>query len=227
MRRVVVCCGMPGKVLRSINVRMPAFAVAMGVILAGCGGNPGPVVTIYMNGDQSGYVESGSYHAAVHAVEPVVGDVDSDTRGSILRGILQFPIDTIPHAAAVTEAKIVLTQCKVVGNPYGVHGNVFVDHITFTDPFDTSAFDSPAIGATLGVISDNAKLEKKSLTVTTAVQADLAAGRSSTQYRLRMPVFNGPPDTVSNYAVFNTLGLDHILCPSTTSGYPILIVTYH
>ncbi len=218
---------MPVKVSRSINVRTAAFAVATSVILGGCGGNPGPVVTIYMNGDQSGYVESGSYHVAVHAVEPVVGDVDSDTPGSILRGILQFPIDTIPQTAVITGAELVLTQCKVDGNPYGVHGNVFVDHITFTDPFDTLAFDSPAIGATLGVISDNAKLEQKTLTVTTAVRADLAAGRSATQYRLSMPVFNGPPDTVSNYAVFNTIGLDHSLCPSSSTGNPRLIVTYH
>ncbi len=209
-------------------MRLPALAIAAAVtVTAACSTSPGKVISIYANGDNSGYVVTGNYHIAFHGIEPVVGDVDGDVNKSIVRGLLEFPIDTIPAGSTLTDAKLLLTQCKVVGKPFSKLGNVVVEHITYVDPFDSSAFDSPRIGAAVGTLSDNPGLGKRTLVVTPVVQADLTAGRKLSQYRLRMSLFDGDADSVSDYVAFHTENFWGHICPGATGSNPLLIVTYH
>jgi hypothetical protein len=185
------------------------------------------VISIYANGANTGYIVTGSYHIAFRGIEPVVGDVDGDVNRSIVRGLLEFPIDTIPAGSTLTDAKLLLTQCKVAGKPFTKLGNVVVEHITYGDPFDTSAFDSPRIGAAVGMLSDNPSLGKRTLVITPVVQADLAAGRKLSQYRLRMSLFDGNADSVSDYVAFHTENYRSHICPGANGVNPLLIVTYH
>jgi hypothetical protein len=207
----------------AIIIATPLIAA---IVLA-CGG-PGPIKAIGSSANFSGYVVTGGYHKAYNGIETVVGDVDGDINGSLVRGLIQFPLDSIPRGAIVTEAKLVLFQCKVAGHPFTKLGNVVVEEVTYNDPFDTSAFNSPRIGPALGVLSNNTTLEKKTLIITPTIQADLKAGRLFSQFRLRESIFDGNADSVTDYVAFGTVGFFHHLCRGLPPGKdPLLIVTYH
>lgn len=206
---------------------MIAAAPLIATLALACGG-PGTIKPIDSNAAVSGYVVTGGYHIAYNGIESVVGDVDSDINGSLVRGLIQFPLDSIPAKAIVTEAKLVMYQCKISGQPFKKLGNVIVEEVTYNDPFDTSAFHSPRIGAALGVLSDNTTLEKKTLIITPTIVADLAAGKQFAQFRLRESIFDGNADGVSDYVAFATQGFFHHLCRGLPPGKdPLLIVTYH
>ena len=212
--------------LATVSDAIAAAPLIASLVLA-CGG-PGTIKPIDSNAGFSGYVVTGGYHIAYNGIESVVGDVDSDINGSLVRGLIQFPLDSIPAHVIITEAKLVMYQCKISGEPFKKLGNVVVEEVTYNDPFDTSAFDSPRIGAALGVLSDNTTLEKKTLIITPTIVADIAAGRQFAQFRLRESIFDGNADGVSDYVAFATQGFFHHLCRGLPSGKdPLLIVTYH
>ena len=196
--------------------------------LAGCGGGGGggggvsPVtVTLYSTADMDGYVMSSLSWNRVNGIR--VGDDDSFDNGREQRGLLSFDLSGIPAGATVTSATLRLYQFSVVGDPYTHYGSVWVESLDFGDSVGSSSFAVSALSTLTGSLSSDNVVTWKEISATNAVQADVAAARPRSQFRLNMPAHgvgtNG--DNQTDDAVFedgdDTFG---------SGNRPQLLVTY-
>ena len=99
---------------------------------------------------------------------------------------------------------------------------VLVEHVDYgaSAPFKTN-FAQAALDATGGTLSANSTLEDKALDVTASVQADLAAARTRSQFRLRFTPLDGNADGQDDLATFENATNDQ-----GTTEVPRLVVTY-
>jgi hypothetical protein len=127
-------------------------------------------------------------------------------------GILGFDVSSLAgKTIASAKLRVYLTQYTDTLNI------VTVDHINFGSSIDASDYSGGTLAGNIGTISSTSIIEWKELDVTSYVQADLTAGRTSSQYRF---MFNGVLGT--SLALFedaeNTGG---------TGNKPQLVVTYY
>jgi hypothetical protein len=99
-----------------------------------------------------------------------------------------FALPNLPAGAELTRAGFSSDQTYVGGSPYGVLpglGEIHLMDVEFDTQFD--APDAVAI-ADLGILSDDADVETKTLDVTEAVLDDYDADLANTQFRIQFPV---------------------------------------
>jgi len=190
------------------------------VLATGCGSSgdsPLPTADIIFDADgaNSGYSIDGAAPLAGSFV--AVGDSAGDT---VARGFYRFDISTLPAGAVVQGATLRTGLNLLAGDPFLEFGSCVVDHVAMGAEFDGADFGAAPLSAVIGSLATNATIEQKTMDVTAAVQADVAAARTTSDYRL---YFVGAPDgeADNDFVHFTNNGV-----PGVVGVEPSLLVTY-
>jgi hypothetical protein len=114
----------------------------------------------------------------------LVGD---ETSNDGIVGLHRFPL-VLPAGATVVQAVLETYQFEVIGSPYAGLGDLRVDSIDLDDGvgagLDEGDYSSAAFSTVPGSLSSSSTLGPRSIDVTAAVQADVAAGRANSDFRI-------------------------------------------
>jgi hypothetical protein len=138
--------------------------------------------------------------------------------GGAARGYMRFDLSSLPPGASIASATLVTYQDAVDGAPFDT-GSVVLDHVDLgpgLDKDDDGAAPLPG-GLLFATLSTSAAPGERAVDVTAAVQADLAGGRSTSDFRLRL--IGAGTDTVG--VVFD----DHTAVGPTTGSRTRLRIT--
>jgi hypothetical protein len=134
---------------------------------------------------------------------PILGDHDANTPGLGYRQFHSFELALIPGNATIESATLRLYQANLSPTPpYATHGNVIVDRVDIGVALNAADYGVAALTGNIGTLSNNATKEYKTLDVTTAVRADRTAGRTRSDFRLRMANFDSNNDGLSQFTGF-------------------------
>jgi hypothetical protein len=111
--------------------------------------------------------------------DPLAGDGSDNVQR---KGFVALVLDDVPPGAVIESATFDATQYLTLGAPFSSLGTLGVQHIV-ADALDADAFAVASL-ADLGVLSASATDGPRTVDVTAALAADLAAGRSRAQLRL-------------------------------------------
>lgn len=140
----------------------------------------------------------------------------------ITRGFVSFDLTALPSGITVEKATLKLYQTSIIGNPYGVGGNLKVDHLDYGDSLANDDYNRASLSSNIGTLSSNANVEWKELEVTDRVRDDLNNSRIRSQFRLHFTTENIGGDVTGDFAYFesgdNSTG---------TSNLPQLVIRYH
>lgn len=121
----------------------------------------------------------------------------------VTRGFVSFDLSGIPSGATIKKATLRLYQSKIpAGNPYGVGGNLKVDHLVYGDSLDDADYSAPALSSSFATLTANATVEWKDADVTDRVKDDIANARSRSQYRIHFSTENTGGDVIGDFAYF-------------------------
>ena len=191
------------------------------LLLTGCGGGGGggaPATPVTVRIPSSALLDGIVSKGGGVALD---GDISPGDFATGLRGFVSFELGDVPPAAAVTSATLVLTQHAVAGAPYAKLGLLLLDQVVYGNQLEAGAYArSFPMHQGLGPLSADATLERKSTLVTAQVQADRAAQRTQSQFRIRFAI-EDDGDGVVDVAVF--WSADNA---PTYSDQPTLVVTY-
>jgi hypothetical protein len=211
----------------------PSFLVlAVAATLSACsfdsptGGNhligPGvdtiPVVTGYTGTE----ITNGSAYAFSDSSDIAVGDLGAANPLETQRGFVTFDVSALDGDTAES-ATLRVYECAVLGNPFGSLGSVVVDHITPGTPPGQGQYSGSTLTSDIGTIAPDATVGFRYLTVTSAVESDVASNATYSQFRLRFSIEDGNNDGVSDYVDFNTSNSGD--CTGNAANAPVLIVT--
>lgn len=189
--------------------------VASSLATGSCGGGGGgdgsdATVTlppIYSDGALDGrinyHVPTGSDFIVQANLPPLVGDHDcvgAVDNGYGYRSFLCYPLGSIPAGANVTRATLRVWQTQVTSgggahDPYDHLGDLSLHHIALTNGTSLTGPDcTKAPEADMGILSTDASLGVKSRDVTSAVRADLLAGRTYSHFRIQFTVTDSDSD---------------------------------
>lgn len=212
-----------------------SIAAAAGIVVSACStgdhavGPSGPMQTdtLMVAADQTGFVESGAGDAAFAAPGSDIRVGDDAAKDPLIdvRGFVGFDLSGLPSGIHVKSAMLVATQCSVAGSPFDL-GNVVLDHISYTVPFDTTAYAVSPLASLVGTISTDTTLGARSVSVTSSVADDIGKGRSSSQFRLRMSTTNEAGNGPSNQVIFASDSANTSDCLPASGQQPRLVVTY-
>ncbi|MGH7701129.1 MAG: hypothetical protein ACREMJ_11510 [Gemmatimonadales bacterium] len=187
----------------------------------GGNGGGGPELTVTLPSDSllDGWIrDEGNFQRTGSQV--IVGDVvvGGVSRGH--RGFYSFDISVIPSGSTVTSATLRLYQFNFAGSPYAELGNVVVDHLDYGATIGgLEDYSATAFVSGMGPLSTNTTVEYKTLGVTARVQADVAAGRTRSQYRLRFSNADFSNDGSADFVQFSDAEF-------FTADVPQLVVKY-
>lgn len=134
------------------------------------------------------------------------------------RGFVGFDISSLVGRTVVS-ATLNLYQVGTEGAPYTL-GQLTIDHVNFQSSLDATDFGGGSIADNIGTISTDANPGWKTCNVTTQVQNDLSAGRTSSQYRLVL-------GTSNNNSVTDSCFFEDYEKNRGTVFSPELVVTYN
>ncbi len=161
----------------------------LAVLLTTCGtdGDSYPTTvasTVTLNSTKGvdGFVTS--MGSAVTWTQIMVGDTGADIG---VRGFLSFDISSIPPGSNIISSTLRNYQEAVIGTPYTDLGNVIVDHLDYGATLDGADYNLAALQDNIGILSNNASIEFKTLNVTARLQDDINNGRTRSQYRMLFP----------------------------------------
>ncbi len=140
----------------------------------------------------------------------------------VTRGFASFDLSDIPAGSTIEDATLRLYQTKTVGNPYGVGGNLKIDHLTYGDTLDSADYGSPALSSSFATLTNNSTVEWKDADVTDALKDDVANARAKSQYRIHFSLENTGGDVTGDFAYFEAAENT-----SATGNTPQLIVKYY
>ena len=166
--------------------------------------------------DRDGYIlrtQANLEDSAVGTDEGIfVGTVESDGGRGVSRGFLSFDISEVPARARIASAVLTVSQehppagMEPPGTPYDALGPLEVDHVALGAVLDARDFDRPALEDLVGPLSSDGAIGPKTLEVARQVQADVASGRKTSDFRLRfVPGYPHVP-TFGHYTAFNDSG---------------------
>jgi hypothetical protein len=221
---------------RAYRVAALAAATLTGSLAAACSSSSygsGPSSnndrsdTVMVAAEQTGFVESG---AGVQAIASPGSDVrvgDDAARDPLIavRGFVGFDLSKLPGGIQVQSATLVATQCAVSGSPFTL-GNVVVDHVTYAVPFDTTVFAASAIASQVGTLSTDESIGARSVSVTSSVASDIAAQRTSSQFRLRMSTSDDAGNGPSNQVIFASDSAHTLDCTPAAGQQPRLVIIF-
>ena len=176
---------------------------------------PGPTpetASLSASTSLSGTTQNGNPTANSNT-DPLAGDSATNVE---MRGHVSFLLSAIPTGATITQASLALNQIAVVGTPYADFTQLFLDHFDMGPTFEGADHNTAPLTANLGPLLHDSSLGYRALDVTARVQADWAALRPASSFRLR---FVGAPslDSAGDIARFSL---------SATSTRAVLSVTY-
>lgn len=204
--------------MRTFLGQMTALVLAA-TVAAACddSGHPGENVSdsLYAIPSQTASITSDG--SVLHGASPEAGDIDGLRPGVTVRGVISFDLATIPAGKIVKTARIRLFQSGVAGTPYQEHGAVILDHILTGGTLDPADFQNDALDPGFAILSADSLRGLRVANVFQQVQADLAAGRTISQFRLRFSIMDGDNDGISDNASFNNVA---------DFPPPLIILTY-
>ena len=146
----------------------------------------------------------------------VVGDNDDD---DYIRGLFSFDIGDV--SGTVSTAMLRILQGTTDGTPYADLGALTVDHVNFGDiEANAGDFSGNTLTANIASTTDSSNEVWKEFSVRNYVQADIEAGRSTSQFRIRFASdtdSNGDDDLAYMESSEDAFG---------TGNTPQLVVTY-
>ena len=186
--------------------------------------------TLYSTPGVDGDIWYSEYYSTLFVVTMAYGHGPGDGWDVIVggenydRAYLSFDLSPLPDSIIVIGATVNLYQFRSGGNnvlgvfpiwdvPGGDTLFCIMDHIDYGAYLDTSDWGAgdpgnpKTLASNIGVISDNATIEYKSLDVTKYVQADIDAKRSRSQFRVRFPIdtdHDGRNDCLDFYSSITT-----------------------
>jgi hypothetical protein len=199
--------------------------VATSLLVTGCGTSASNTVTLELTGDTTldGAVRSnGTVLAGVDKSNISTGDIDGDEPGVGSRQFFSFILSAIPvGAVAIESARLQVKQEDADGDPFPTHGPVVVDHLVYGDTLDASDYSASALTAALGPFSTERSNGLRNLDVTAQVKADLVAGRTRSQFRLRFSLLDSDNNGRTERVHFRDADNSEAATPP-----PVLVVTY-
>lgn len=149
-----------------------------------------------------------------------------DTMGNAFeRGFVGFDISSI-QGRTIVSATLRMYPGQVSGTPYTLFGTIVVDHVNFSNTISggnhltSDDYSGNTLTSNIGTISNNTTEEWKTLGVTSSVQADINAGRTSSQYRIHFTTENTDSDGSADEASFGDFE------NGSPDEMPKLVVTY-
>jgi hypothetical protein len=140
----------------------------------------------------------------------------------VTRGFVSFDLSDMPSGVTISEATLRLYQNKTIGNPYGVGGELKVDHLTYGDSLDSNDYGLAALSSSFTTLTSNAVKEWKDANVTDMVKDDIANARSLSQYRIHFQIESTGGDATGDFVYFesadNSMG---------TGNTPQLVIKYY
>lgn len=174
----------------------------------GCGSEVTPTaalaserLTLGSESGRDGWVAQGGLAVTQSTLATLPGTGDFGQGAQSRRQFLSFDLAPLPAGTTVQSAVLSVYQARVDGTPYASHGVVVVDHLVY-GTLDSADYDRPAMTSALGTLSSSPSLALRVLDLTSAVQADLAAGRTRTQVRLRWNALDRNGDATDDQACF-------------------------
>lgn len=189
---------MPG-----LSLRVLLTLIAACLPLAACGGgdsdSSSPVsITVGSIAAIDGWADStGAFDA--DGGGPWVGD---GVANQTVRQLWAFDLSALPAGATVTSATVGLRQYLVLGVPFPGFGTIVLDHVLLGADLDAADYDSAAL-STPGLVSTQSVLDWRLVDVTAAVQADLAAGRTRSDFRARFDTLATDGDSFRDGVFFS------------------------
>lgn len=176
--------------------------LALPLLLAACGGSSGepapvpPVPLGPIQDAQAAFIEapSGFVYAAGGASLNSTPGVGDNALDEAFRGYLVYDLASVPPGAAIVSATLHARQTPPIGDPFPAFGVVDVDHVN-----DRSYADA-TLTTDVGTLAPDGTAGARTLDVTAQVAADVAASRTTSQFRLRFSAVetdnDGAQDTV-------------------------------
>ncbi len=132
--------------------------------------------------------ENCSYHEAADfdlRINPDILRVSLQT--TYFRTACSFLLQGVPAGVDILSAELRLFQIEALGSDLDILNQVFVDHMDWGIMDDFDAFNIAALTANIGTIPVTPGPVFRTLDVLPEVTADLTAGRTRSQFRLRAP----------------------------------------
>jgi hypothetical protein len=204
-----------------MRLTLLGLGLCVGFALTACGGGGGGnTATVMILGTDGlcGYVTQTGTVATPQSTL-LVGELvlPPPTPEQGIRGFLSFDLSSIPSGAPVVSATLRVQQNQVSGDPYTALGPLLLDQVVYGTVLDAGAYDrSFPTNQAFAMLATDTTLGPKETDVTVAVQDDLAAPRTRSQFRLRFAIdTNG--DGLGTAARFDG---------PLSANPPLLIVTY-
>ena len=140
----------------------------------------------------------------------------------VTRGFVSFDLSGIPASATITEATLRLYQTKTIGNPYGVGGNLKVDHLDYGTSLDDPDYGASSLISNYATLTTNASVEWKDVISTDQVKGDRSASRTRSQFRIHFTTEVTGGDVTGDFAYYESANNSE-----GTGNTPQLVIKYY
>ena len=172
-----------------MNYAMGLFAIVAAFSLAACGGGAGggevggvATVVVPASPELDGSVFAPGNPGT--GSSPGFIQLGDQSNNAATKGVAGFSLLAIPADAEIVKAELAMYQQVVLGAPYTGLGNMILDLVNLGGAVDQADYNSPAILANVGVLSNSPALELKTADVTQAVRAARAQGLATADFRI-------------------------------------------
>ena len=163
-----------------------SLALIVSLSLAACGGGSANTTTVQVQSapNDSGYAWSSD--AVVKKSTTSQFMVGDGFLNGWAHSFLRFSLALIPPGAEITDARLVMGQESIMGDPYGHVGPAMrVDQVNLGPAFEISDRLTPLVIQPLGILSFDANIEAKEANVVAALVHAVGLGWASVGFRIR------------------------------------------
>lgn len=167
------------------NRRIWVSGLVMLCLVSGCGVLPEETTRLDVAFDRSGSLVRDSLFFPITATP---GILIGDSRNDPVCGFVSINLNSIPAGALVSRVVLNLRATIVpTTNPFADFGAITVDHVNVVDGIVASDYVGRTLTANVGTIAafPETAAQDVAIDVTSAVNADLAAGRPISSFRFR------------------------------------------
>lgn len=140
----------------------------------------------------------------------------------VTRGFVSFDLSGIPASATITETTLRLYQTKTIGNPYGVGGNLKVDHLDYGTSLDDPDYGASSLISNYATLTTNASVEWKDVAATDQIKSDRSASRTRSQFRIHFTSEVTGGDVTGDFAYYESANNSE-----GTGNTPQLVIKYY
>lgn len=155
------------------------------------------------------------------------GNSDTDIRAGrdkflVRRGFLSFDITSLSEDITISEVSLRIYQYKTVGDPYGIGGQLKIDHLDYGNSLNNEDYSLAALLASFATVTENDVVEWKDVVVTDQVKDDLDESRERSQFRIHFVTENTGEDETGDFAHFESAE-----DTGGTGNTPQLVIKYY